>query len=191
MKKLLLAPFLLAILFSFGGELKAHPENSNSRPTPLASTQRRYMITIATQQRKVDTDLSDFPLNYFWYTSFVTGRETRSTSPTNIWGPTHYHGFTFSDWNDTEQAPVPPNTITFKSLAECNIQARAIKRFYKSHPFDKSIYLHSHYTDEKSTSAEFPDLNSRYFDTHEHFSVIGDISRFYFKHTCILGTVDY
>ena len=191
MKKLLLAPFLLASLFSFGGELKAHPENSNSRPTPAASAERWYMVTIATQQRKVVTDFSDCPLRYYWYFSPITGLYKASTSPTNICDPTHNHVVTFSDWNDTEQTPIPPSNIAFKSLAECNIQARAIKRFYKSHPYDKTIYSHSHYTGETGTSSEFPDLYSRDSSKHEHSTVVGDISRFYFKHTCIPGTVDY
>ncbi len=37
MKKLLLAPFLLANLFSFGGELKSHPDSSYELPNPRSS----------------------------------------------------------------------------------------------------------------------------------------------------------
>ena len=37
MKKLLLAPFLLASLFSFGGELKAHPGSRYELPDPRSS----------------------------------------------------------------------------------------------------------------------------------------------------------
>ena len=37
MKKLLLAPFLLANLFSFGDELKSHPDSSYELPNPRSS----------------------------------------------------------------------------------------------------------------------------------------------------------
>ena len=37
MRKLLLAPFLLASLFSFGGELKAYPNSRYELPDPRSS----------------------------------------------------------------------------------------------------------------------------------------------------------
>ena len=138
------------------------------------------MVTIATQQKKQSNSYSDCPLRYYWNRNNAQIIDVRSLNPAKICDPRHNHVFAFSDWNDTEQAPIPPSTIAFKSLAKCNIQARAIKRFYKSHPFDKSIYSHAHYTGATGTSNLHPDLYCRNNIVHEHPPVIGGISRFYF-----------
>ena len=53
MKKLLLAPFLLASMFSFGGELKAHPENLNSKTTPTAAVNRWFLFSYAFREEKI------------------------------------------------------------------------------------------------------------------------------------------
>ena len=189
MKRLLIAPFLLASLFSFGGELKANPRYSNSGKTPTASAQRWYMVTIATKQVKIPASFSSCPLRNY-YTS-NNGTFNKSSSPANICDPSHNHIFTFSKWLDYESALGQPNNIAFKSLAECNAQARNIKNFYDSHRFDGSLLSHSHYLGEKGGWGKKPNLYNKYSSTHEHTSELGETSRFYFIHKCIPGTVDY
>ena len=75
MKRLFFAPFLLASLFSFGVELKANPRYSNSTPTPTASAERWYMVTIATNQRKTFQGYSPCPLRSYW--SWMNGNKVK------------------------------------------------------------------------------------------------------------------
>ena len=195
MKKLLLAPFLLASLFSLCGELKANPRYSNSGPIPAASAQRWYMVTIATKQQKTATGFSQCPLRNYWYYVYSEEKgkyiKKRSTVPAPICDHTHNHIFTFSKWIDTDQAPVQPSNIAFKSLAECNAQARAIKNFYDSHPYDGVILSHTHNLGEKGGWDKNPNLYYVNAAHHEHSAQLSSSSRFYFNHKCIKGTVDY
>ena len=94
MKKLLLAPFLLGSLFSFGGELKAHPENSNSRPTPTAAVNRWFLFSYAFREEKN-----------------VTMKVENSV------GTKHTHPLNLGSWGFGESVPVPSSFVAFTSQA--------------------------------------------------------------------------
>ena len=192
MKKLFLAPFLLASLFSLGGELKANPRYANSTPTPTASVERWYMVTIATNQRKSFTGYTPCPLRSYWY--YSNGTKVKSQNKDSICREDkHNHSFTFSNWIDTDQAPVQPSNIAFKSLAECNAQARVIKDFYDSYRYDQTISRHRHWVSNGPGGWDKkPNLWFRgSYDEHEHSTQGISTSRFNFVHKCIKGTVDY
>ena len=161
MKKLLLTPFLLASLFSFGGELKAHPTrmDSTSKRTPVAAVNRWYLLSYATREEK----------NIYVYPNSKTLIK-------------HDHSYTtIGTWGFGESVPVPPPSIAFKSQQECELQASRINSFYSERlPKD---YEHTHTVIPQSGFSDAVNI------THTHR--FPNAVRFKFKHECIKGTVDY
>ena len=125
-KKLLLAPFLLASLFSFSGELKANPVDLTSKRTPTAAVNRWYLLSYATREERNITMglLSNPPLK-------------------------HHHNSTLAigTWGFGESVPVPPPSIAFRTKAACDVEALKIKSFYSARlPKD---FSHEHYITDK------------------------------------------
>ena len=169
MKKILLAPFLLASLFSFGGELKAHPENSSSRITPTASATRWHMIAVASREEKILLDFSG-------------GNGCNGGS--YYCKQKHNHNWELMDhWGFVESVAVPTNNIFYKSQAMCNAEGNKIKQFLENGRFSTSrSYEHTH---EIYKPNDYDYINTK----HSHAISKGYRIRVYFK--CIKGTVDY
>ena len=129
MKKLLLAPFLLASMFSFGGELKANQDSSSQVDIqPMArSSDHWQMLRFLFRYRK-------YPL---W------GEDNCSPKKNDKCIKNHSHigstgKFAISSFRGLGQGP-----MIFDSSSACINEANSLKSFYSSIPQTNSIY-HSH-----------------------------------------------
>ena len=171
MKKLLLAPFLLASLFSFSGELKAHPENLNSRITPTASATRWHMVGVASREEKVVRSVTygnDCKRHgYYWYCN-----------------NNHDHVFELlNNWGYLETIPLPINNVFYKSESMCRAEGNKIRQFLENDVQGSSrSYEHSHRVGNKKEP-------SGIYVTHSHG--IPNAYRNRVRLKCIRGTVDY
>ena len=126
MKKLLLAPFLLARRFSFGGELMSDPVDSNLKPTPLSTEQVWQMV-------KVTLNLERSPLG--WGDDDCTPKIKSKCRPIHRHSSTNTSKFGIREY-DGIRAEDP---MLFATLSSCRSSAMALKSYYKSNLLSKSI----------------------------------------------------
>ncbi len=173
MKKLMLAPFLLASLFLFNGELKAHPENSNSRITPTASATRWHMVGVASREEKV--------VRTFTYGNDCTYKDYSWYCNNN-----HDHVFELlNNWGYLETVALPINNVFYKSESMCRAEGNKMKQFLENDKQGSSrSYTHSH----KVGTKKLPRPSGVYV-THSHG--IPNAYRIRARFKCVKGTVDY
>ncbi len=155
MRKLLLAPFLLASLFLFGGELKANQDSSSQDGIqPMARSDHWQMLRFVFRYRK----------------SPLWGEDNCTPKKNDKCIKNHRHigstgKFAISSFRGTDQGP-----MIFDSKSACINEAHSLKTFYSSVP-DTSYLYHSH---------EVKGEGDQY--SHEHRS--NNLMKYDFKYYC-------
>ena len=126
MKKLLLAPFLLASLFSFGGGLKANPVDSNSKPTPLSTEEVWQMV-------KVTLNLERRPQG--WGDNDCSPKIKGACRPKHRHTSTNTSKFAIDDYDGIRGE----DPMLFTTQSSCRSSAMALKSFYQSNLLSQYI----------------------------------------------------
>jgi len=155
MKKLLLAPFLLASLFSFGGELKANQDSSSQDGIqPMARSDHWQMLRFVFRYRK----------------SPLWGEDNCTPKKNDKCIKNHSHigstgKFAISSFRGMDQGP-----MIFDSRSACINEAHRLKTFFSSIPETNSLY-HSH--EVRGEGAQY---------SHQHRS--NKLIKYDFKYYC-------